>query len=79
LLALLTSWLLFPVAESFAMNWEGHDGWQDDVLMFQDVMEGIPRGIVKPLPKCAEVRKRHAENVYEQTALPGKNCVEKED
>jgi hypothetical protein len=41
-------------------------------------MEGVPPPIKKPLPTCEMVRQRHAENVYEQTALPGKNCLEVE-
>jgi hypothetical protein len=76
-MAFLTSWMSFQVAESLAMNWEGHDGWQDDVTLFQDVMEGVPQAIVKPLPACKVLRQRHAANVYEQAALPGKNCEER--
>ncbi len=59
------------------MNWEGHDAWFHDNTMFGAFIEGVPPPIVKPLPTCAILRKRHLENVYEQTALPGRNCVEK--
>jgi hypothetical protein len=58
------------------MNWEGHDDWVEDGVVMPDVREGVERPIVKPKPKCEAVRERHRRNVYEQTALPGVNCVE---
>jgi hypothetical protein len=56
------------------MNWEGHDEWFHDNTLFGEFLEGVPPPILKPLPTCEAVRKRHAENVYEQTPIPGKNC-----
>jgi hypothetical protein len=58
------------------MNWEGHDAWFHDTTLFGEFIEGVPPAIVKPLPTCEFVKQRHTENVYEQTPLPGKNCVE---
>jgi hypothetical protein len=50
----------------------------NESLLMGEMMEGVPPPLLKPLPPCAEVRLRHAENRYEQVALPGKNCVEVE-
>ena len=61
---------------SFALNWEGHDDWFNESLLMGDMLEGVPPPILKPLESCEVVRARHAENSYEQVALPGKNCVE---
>jgi hypothetical protein len=61
---------------SFAMNWEGHEDWFNESVLMQDMLEGVPPPLVKPLPSCEELRKRHDKNRYEQVALPGKNCVE---
>jgi hypothetical protein len=65
---------LWP-APVLAMNWEGHEEWFHDNSLFQKFMEGVPPPIIKPIPLCRDVKKRHAENVYEQTPLPGKNCI----
>jgi hypothetical protein len=65
-------------SQSPAMNWEGHDSWPEDMEVLENLREGVKPAIVKPLPDCKLLRVRHAANVYEQTALPGKNCVEVE-
>jgi hypothetical protein len=57
------------------MNWEGHSDWFHDTTLFQDFIEGVPPPIVKPMPGCKVLTQRHAANVYEQTPLPGLNCV----
>jgi hypothetical protein len=57
------------------MNWEGHDEWFHDTTLFEKFIEGVPPALVKPMPQCAVVQLRHQLNVYEQTPLPGKNCV----
>jgi hypothetical protein len=69
----LTS-VIWP-ASSGAVNWEGHDEWFHDNTLFDAFMEGVPSAIKKPKPSCAFMRERHAANTYEQTPLPGKNCV----
>jgi hypothetical protein len=58
------------------MNWEGHDAWFHDTTPFRDFYDGIPGPKVKPLPTCEAVTARHESNRYEQTAIPGVNCVE---
>ena len=65
---------IWPVS-SFAMNWEGHDEWFHDNTLFEKFIEGVPPPLLKPLPQCLDLMKRHEENVYEQTPLPGKNCL----
>jgi hypothetical protein len=75
---LLTSSLGFPVVPSYALNWEGHDDWFNESVLMQDFVDGVPPPILKPLPTCEAMRKRHMENSYEQVALPGGNCVEVE-
>lgn len=57
------------------MNWEGHDAWFHDTAPFRAFYDGIPGPIVKPLPSCELVSERHTVNRYEQTAIPGVNCV----
>jgi hypothetical protein len=64
------------LAPAYAMNWEGHDAWFHDTAPFRAFYDGIPGPLVKPKPSCAQVRERHLANPYEQTALPGRNCVE---
>jgi hypothetical protein len=58
------------------MNWEGHDDWVNEKPLYPDLPEGVAQPIVKPLPPCEALRKRHAANNYEQTAIAGANCVE---
>jgi hypothetical protein len=59
------------------LNWEGHEDWFNESLLMGDMMEGVQPPLVKPMPLCEVLRKRHKDNSYEQVALPGKNCVEK--
>lgn len=73
---LLLPALFLHVENAGAMNWEGHDAWFHDTTPFQEFYDGIPGPKVKPLPVCDDVTARHKANVYEQTALPGVNCVE---
>jgi hypothetical protein len=60
------------------MNWEGHDDWVNEKPLYPDLPEGVNAPILKPLPKCEALRRRLAENSYEQTAIAGANCVEAE-
>jgi hypothetical protein len=76
--ALLTSSQAVLVAPSYALNWEGHDDWFNESVLMQEFVQGVPPPILKPLPTCAEMRKRQVENSYEQVAIPGGNCVEVE-
>jgi hypothetical protein len=79
LIPILFAYTLLPgvwPSTVFAMNWEGHDEWFHDNSLFQKFMEGVPPPILKPTPLCSVLKKQHAENVYEQTPLPGLNCVE---
>ena len=61
-----------------AVNWEGKESWFHDTLPFEAFYEGIPGPLVKPMPSCDDRRQKHALNPYEQTAIPGKNCHEKD-
>jgi hypothetical protein len=71
-------WLVAALPYSVpALNWEGHDGFFHEALPIEEVTEGVPPPITKPLPSCAELRRKHQANSYEQVALPGMNCAEK--
>jgi hypothetical protein len=67
----------FLPADVPALNWEGHDRFFHEAQPIEEITEGVPPPIVKPLPPCAELRGKHETNSYEQVALPGLNCTEK--
>jgi hypothetical protein len=71
-------WLgaLWPLEVS-ALNWEGHDRFFQEAQPIEELTEGVPPPLTKPLPDCAELRRKHEVNSYEQVALPGMNCTEK--
>lgn len=60
-----------------ALNWEGHDKFFHEAQPIEEITEGVPPPLTKPLPDCAELRRKHEANSYEQVALPGMNCIEK--
>lgn len=68
--------LMTGVDKAFAINWEGHDAWFYDTAPFRDFYDHVPPPKLKPLPACAARREAHARNRYEQTAIPGVNCIE---
>lgn len=71
--------MFFSVDSAVAMNWEGHDAWFHDTTPFRAFYDGIPGPKVKPRPACDEVTARHEANRYEQTAIPGVNCMAPQD
>lgn len=75
-LAVIVPALLAGVDKACAINWEGHDSWFYDTAPFRDFYDHVPSPKVKPLPACDARRALHEQNRYEQTAIPGVNCIE---
>jgi hypothetical protein len=75
LLPVLFATQLAGVSSARAINWEGHHDWLVDTPPFQDLIEGVPPPLLSPRPACADREKKHQDNPYEQTAIPGVNCM----
>ena len=58
-----------------SMNWEGHDGFFHEVEPLPAFTDNVAPPLVQKRPSCAERRKRHFANPYEQTPVAGVNCV----
>lgn len=74
--ACVAAFLVTAMPASFAMNWEGHDDWFLNAEPFASFTELLPPPLPSPLPTCAERRNASAQNIYEQAAVPGLNCIE---
>jgi hypothetical protein len=59
------------------MNWDGHDDWVEAEKPFPELRAGVPVLPVQAKPTCETLRRKHLLNTYEQVAVPGQNCVEK--
>jgi hypothetical protein len=63
------------VDKAAAVNWEGHDSWFYDTAPFRDFYDHVPAPKVKPKPSCESRRAAHERNRYEQSPIPGVNCI----
>lgn len=63
-------------AQSWGMNWEGHDDWLEHQNHAQKLRSILPKPRTSDLQSCDDRRARAADNPYEQRALPGKNCYD---
>jgi hypothetical protein len=73
----LTALLVFWVDQSWALNWEGHEGFFGDDMPLDEFVEGVPPPIIRMKPDCRLLAAQHAANVYQQVPLPGVNCTDK--
>jgi hypothetical protein len=79
-LQLLISLTLLAVVwgeQSFALNWEGHDGFFGEAMPLDDFVQGVPQPITRAKPDCLYMAEQHAQNAYEQVPVPGVNCIGK--
>jgi hypothetical protein len=66
--------LLASTQPAFAMNWEGHDDWMNDIPPVQALIHAMPDA--KPLPSrgCPSAPIAGSNNPYEQIPLPRHHC-----
>jgi hypothetical protein len=61
--------------QSFAVNWEGHEGFFGEAIPINTFTDGVPPPKLHRKPDCQLLATEHAMNAYQQVPLPGINCL----
>ncbi len=72
--AILIYLLLICPGTAFAMNWEGHDDWMEEMAPAVIYEESAPHAAPKPRAACPPATAPAADNPYEQIPLTTPDC-----
>jgi hypothetical protein len=72
---LISIWLLsICPGMAFAMNWEGHDDWMENMEPAAVYEQALPHAAPDPRIACEPVKPPPADNPYEQIPLRRPDC-----
>ena len=72
--AILIMLLLICPGTAFAMNWEGHDDWMEEMAPAVIYEDSAPHAAPKPRAACPPPTAPAADNPYEQIPLNTQDC-----